>query len=167
MLTGPSTRRNYGWLAAIVLTLSMGGVAGCTFNGATNWGMTRKWVQSDVNIFPKIVGSIPIGIIDGVISPFTALADYIGSDDEAYAAGEWYLSYAGSRTIADSTMPEGWRLGMSIISIPLDTVWLILSLPVDVITILCCGRDVDTEEELLDPDLNFGESPGEMAADDM
>ena len=161
MLTGPSTRRSYGWLAAIVLTLSIGG---CVYNGQANWGMTRKWVQSDVDIFTRILGSIPLGIIDGVISPFTAAVDYIFIDDD-YSPEEDFLSYAGSKTIAHSTMPEGWRLGMSIISIPLDTIWLILTLPVDAITTLCCGRQEDTPEELLDPDLNYGETPGQMSDD--
>ncbi len=129
--------------------LSIGALllTGCVFNDHACFGATEKWTTSDIHTIPKIVGTPFVAIFDSIISPFTAFADQyeidwwfivpVGIDrDEVYDPDHRYLSYAGSRVIGRSDMGLGYQWGASIFSILFETVWLIITGPIDLITVL-------------------------------
>ena len=116
-------------LAVLALALT-----GCVYNGHVSYGATEKWVHSDINYVPKIIGTPIIAIVDGIISPFTAACDVY--DDHPYAPDHRYLSYAGSRVIGRSDMKLGYQWMASVPSIILETVWLIVTGPIDLFTVL-------------------------------
>jgi hypothetical protein len=135
-------------LGLVVVGVLLAGSIGCTYNGHTNMGDTEKWVASDVNIVPKVILMIPITIFDSVFSPFTAGYDQIFRDPQYHEAHR-YLSYAGSRTIGRSDMGFGYQVVASIFSIPIETVWLLVTGPVDLITVLVSDED-GTDDSGLD-----------------
>jgi hypothetical protein len=127
-------------MGLLVLGVLLTSSVGCTYNGHTNMGDTEKWVASGVNVFPKTLIMIPIVIFDSVISPFTAAYDQLFRDPQ-YHEDHKYLSYAGSRSIGRSQMGLGYQIVGSIFSIPIETVWLLVTGPVDLITVLVSGDD--------------------------
>jgi hypothetical protein len=140
-LLGTCSRR----LAALSLGALL--LTGCVYNDHASFGMTEKWCESDIHTIPKIVGTPFVAIGDSLISPFTAFADQyeidwwfiipVGIDrDEVYHPDHRYLSYAGSRVIGRSNMGLGYQWGASIPSILIETVWLLITGPIDLITVL-------------------------------
>lgn len=123
-------------LVGVLLTSTVG----CSYNGHTNMGDTEKWVASGVNIVPKVILTIPIAIFDSIVSPFTAAGDQIFRSHQ-YHEDHKYLSYAGSRSIGRSDMGLGYQIIVNIFSIPIETVWLLVTGPVDLITVLVSDDD--------------------------
>ena len=119
-------------LAALAVVAAL--LTGCVYDGHVSYGATEKWVHSDINYVPKIIGTPIIAIVDGIISPFTAACDVY--DDHPYAPDHRYLSYAGSRVIGRSDMGLGYQWMASVPSIVLETVWLIVTGPIDLFTVL-------------------------------
>jgi hypothetical protein len=117
---------------------------GCVYDNHRSFGATEKWVHSDIHTVPKIIGTPFVAIADGIIGPATAACDQWGSD-ELYHPDHRYLSYAGSRVIARSDMGHGYQWLASVPSIILDTVWLIVTGPIDLFTVLCCGDETGEE----------------------
>jgi hypothetical protein len=115
-------------------------VTGCYYNGHRNMGATEKWVGSDINYVPKIIGTIPISIVDAIIGPFTMLWDQLAYDPQ-YNPRHRYFSYAASRTVARSDMGGGYIILASIPTIIIDTVYLIITVPIDIIWVLGWGDD--------------------------
>jgi hypothetical protein len=126
-----------GWVVVGVL---FAGTVGCSYNGHTNMGDTEKWVASGVNVVPKTIGLVPITAFDSVVSPFTAAGDQIFRGHQ-YHMDHKYLSYAGSRSIGRSNMGFGYQVVASAISIPIETVWLVVTGPVDLVTVMVWGDD--------------------------
>jgi len=91
-------------------------------------------VGSDINYVPKIIGTPIVAIVDGVISPFTAACDVY--DDHPYSPDHRYLSYAGCRVIGRSDMSLGYQWEASVPAIVLETVWLLVTGPIDLFTVL-------------------------------
>lgn len=122
-------------------------LTGCVYNDHASFGATEKWTTSDIHTVPKIVGTPFVAIFDSLVSPFTAFADQyeidwwfiipVGIDrDEVYHPDHRYLSYAGSRVIGRSPMGLGYQWACSIPSILIETVWLVITGPIDLITVL-------------------------------
>jgi len=120
---------------------------GCVYDDHACFGATEKWCESDIPTIPKIIGTPFVAIGDSIISPFTAFADQfeirwwfiipVGIDrDEVYDPNHRYLSYAGSRVIGRSHMGLGYQWGASFFSIIFETVWLVITGPIDLITVL-------------------------------
>jgi hypothetical protein len=118
-------------LAVLLLLVT----TGCRYNDHRSFGATEKWVHSDINRVPKIIGTPFIAIVDGIISPVTAACDQWRSE-EPYHPDHRYLSYAGSRVVARSDMGDGYIWLASVPSIILETVWLIITGPIDLVTVL-------------------------------
>lgn len=112
----------------------------CAYNHHTNFGTTEKWVASEVNIVPKVLGSLLTSVVDSVFSPFTASFDALYYD-EAYHPDHEYLSYSGSRAIGRSDMPGGYQAIASIFSIPIETAWLPLTGLIDLVYVLWIEDD--------------------------
>ena len=127
----PSRAFNYR-LAALAVVAAL--LSGCMYNGHYSYGATEKWVHSDINIVPKTIGTPIVAIVDGIISPFTAAFDVY--DDHPYAPDHRYLSYAGCRVIGRSDMALGYQWLASVPAIVLETVWLIVTGPIDLFTVL-------------------------------
>ena len=72
----------------------------CVYDNRMCMGMTEKWVHSDVNTVPKIIGTPFLAIFDSVIAPFTDIRDLAKDDTK-------YLSYCGSREVGYGTMGDG------------------------------------------------------------
>jgi len=113
---------------------------GCIYDNHRSSGATEKWVHSDINYVPKIIGTPFVAIGDGIVGPFTAACDQWG-DRPLYHPDHKYLSYAGSRVIGRSDMGEGYQWMASIPSLVLDTVWLIVTGPIDLFTVLFSDQD--------------------------
>jgi len=128
----PSSRTLSCRLAVLAVGLLL--LSGCVYNGHVSYGATEKWVHSDINYVPKILGTPVLAIVDGIISPFTAAFDVY--DDHPYAPDHRYLSYAGSRVIGRSDMSLGYQWLASVPSIVIETVWLIVTGPIDLFTVL-------------------------------
>ena len=133
-------------LGLVVIGVLLTSSFGCTYNGHTNMGATEKRVASRVNVLPKVLVLLPISIVDSVFSPFTAARDQ-WFRDEQYHPNHEYLSYAGSRAIGRSDMGLGYEIMVSIFSIPIETVWLLLTGPVDLITVLVSDDDDDHDHD--------------------
>ena len=129
---GSSARKCCVWLLVGLLLV---GSSGCSYNHHTNIAATEKWVASDVNVVPKVLGGILTSIVDAVFSPFTASFDYIYYDPQ-YDPDHEYLSYAGSRTVGRSDMPDGYQWMASIFTIPIETVYLPLTGLIDLVYVL-------------------------------
>lgn len=115
-------------------------VTGCYYNGHRNMGATEKWVGSDINYVPKIIGTLPIAIVDAVLGPFTMTWDQIAYDPQ-YHPKHKYFSYAASRTIARSDMGMAYMWLASIPTILIDTVYLLVTIPIDLVWVLGFGDD--------------------------
>ena len=144
-------------LSLVVLGVLVLSTVGCTYNRHSNMGATEKWVHSDVHIVPKAFGLIFLPAIDAIISPFTASYDYLARDPQ-YHEDHKYLSYAGSRTVGRSDMGFGYQVWASIFTIPIETVWLLLTGPIDLFNVLIFGDSGDDVDEY-DPD-DAGYEPG-------
>ncbi|MEO8754098.1 MAG: hypothetical protein ABI624_15620 [Casimicrobiaceae bacterium] len=119
---------------------------GCIYNNHRSFGATEKWVHSDINYIPRYIGTPFVAIGDGIVAPFTAACDQWG-DRPLYNPDHKYLSYAGSRVIARSDMGEGYQWLASVPSLVLDTLWLIVTGPVDLFTVLFSDQDSDEKVE--------------------
>lgn len=123
--------------AAVLAALA---ATGCVYDDHASFGATEKWVESDINYVPKIIGTPFVAIADGIVAPATAWVDQFETfefrRDEVYHPDHRYLSYAGSRVIARSGMGDGYKWGTSIFSIIFDTVWLPVTGIVDLVTVL-------------------------------
>ena len=91
----PTLARTFRRLAAPLALGAILMVSGCYYDGHRNMGATEKWVNSDINYVPKIIGTLPIAIVDAVIGPFTMLWDQIAYDPQ-YDPHHKYFSYAAS-----------------------------------------------------------------------
>jgi hypothetical protein len=118
---------------------------GCVYDNHACMGMTEKWTHSDVNYITKIIGTPVVSIVDSVIAPVTGLCDEL--DPPSYSPDHEYLSYVGSRVIGRSTMGDGYKWMCSVPSIVIETVWLIVTGPVDLLTVLFddTGRQDDDD----------------------
>jgi hypothetical protein len=123
----------------LLLCVLLLGNVGCVYNSHLNFGATEKWVASDVHTFPKVGGTIFLSIFDSLFSPWFMIADEFRSED--YHPDHNYLTYAGSRTIGRSNMPLGYQAIASIFAIPIETAYLVITGPLDLIRVLCCGDD--------------------------
>ncbi|RKY19652.1 MAG: hypothetical protein DRQ55_10190, partial [Planctomycetota bacterium] len=130
--TQRSAPRLFGWLLVGVLAL---GVTGCVHNDHLVYGATEKWEASDQHMVPKAFGFIFPVVFDAILSPWFMMGEQIARDEQ-YHPDHRYISYAGSRTIARSDMGQGYKFFASIFSLPIDTVYLLISGPVDLIWIL-------------------------------
>ncbi|HEX5010011.1 MAG TPA: hypothetical protein VFY71_06390 [Planctomycetota bacterium] len=119
-------------LAALAVVAAL--LSGCLYNGHYSYGATEKFVHSDMNVLPKAIGVPIVAIVDGIISPFTAACDVY--DDQPYSPDHRYLSYAGCRVIGRSDMALGYQWEASVPAIVLETVWLIVTGPIDLFTVL-------------------------------
>ena len=93
-------------LRRVVAPLALGlilTVSGCYYDGHRNMGAAEKWVGSDINYVPKLIGTIPIALVDAIIGPFTMAWDQLAYDPQ-YNHKHKYFSYAASRTVARSHM---------------------------------------------------------------
>ena len=115
-------------------------VTGCYYNGHRNMGATEKWVGSDINYVPKIIGTPFIAIVDALIGPFTMLWDQLAYDPQ-YHPKHKYFSYAASRTVARSEMGLGYQWMASVPTILIDTVYLLITGPIDLVWVLGFGED--------------------------
>lgn len=127
--------------AGVLLTLA----TGCRFNDHYNYGATEKWVDSDLHTIVKVVGTPVVAIVDGVISPATMSVDQTA--DATYHPDHEYMTYSGSRVIARSDMGLGYQWLSSIFSIPLETFWLLVTLPVDAIHTLSDSRTHSPQDD--------------------
>lgn len=134
----PSALRRHAAAAALLAAALL--APGCVYNDHASFGATEKWVESDINYVPKIIGTPFIAIVDGIVSPATAWVDQFETFElrrgEVYHPDHRYLTYAGSRVIARSEMGDGYKWGTSIFSIILETVWLPVTGLVDLVTVL-------------------------------
>lgn len=137
VLSGSIARRTCAWLLVGLLLVSS---SGCAYNQHTNFAASEKWVASDVNIVPKVLGSLFLAPIESVFSPFTAGFDYIYYDDQYHADHE-YLSYAGSRTIGRSDMGLGYQGVASVFSIIIETAYLPLTGLLDLVYVIWIEED--------------------------
>ncbi len=119
---------------------------GCLYNDHRSFGATEKWVHSDINYVPKIIGTPFVAIGDGIVAPFTAASDQWGSRP-LYNPNHKYLSYAGSRVIARSDIGDGYKWLASVPSLIFDTLWLIVTGPIDLFTVLGSDQDTDVKNE--------------------
>jgi hypothetical protein len=129
--------------------LSLGALlftTGCVYDNHMCMGMTEKWVHSDVNTVPKIIGTPFLAIFDSLIAPATGVVDLARDDTK-------YLSYCGSREVGYGTMGDGYKWITSLFSIPIETVWLIITGPVDLVTVLVS----DPEHPAADEDKTAGD----------
>ena len=115
-------------------------VSGCYYNGHRNMGATEKWVGSEVNYVPKIIFTLPIAIVDAALGPFTMAWDQMAYDPQ-YRPRHRYFSYAGSRTIARSDMGMAYQWLAGLPTIIIDTAFLIITGPIDLIWVLGWGED--------------------------
>ena len=139
----PRLARTLRRLAAPLALGAILTVAGCYYDGHRNMGATEKWVCSDINYVPKIIGTLPIATVDAIIGPFTMLWDQLAYDPQ-YSPKHKYFSYAASRTVARSHMGGGYIILASIPTIIIDTVYLLITGPIDVIWVLGWGDDEPT-----------------------
>jgi hypothetical protein len=119
--------------------------AGCFYNGHRNMGATEKWVGSDINYVPKIIGTPFIAIVDAIIGPATMAWDQIVYDPQ-YHPNHKYFSYAASRTIGRSGMGMGYSWLATIPSIIIDTVWFPLTGLIDLVWVLGFGEEYPEHE---------------------
>ncbi len=126
-----------GW---VIVGMLLVGTVGCSYNRHTNMGDTEKWVASDVNIVPKVLGVFPLAIFDSIVSPATMAGDLIFRDEQ-YSPKHTYLSYASSRTVGRSEMGLGYQILASIFTIPIDTAFLPITGIIDLVTVLVVGDD--------------------------
>lgn len=133
--------RIFGWLLVGALTL---GLTGCVYDDHLVFGATEKWVASDINIIPKTLGTIVISPFDAILAPWFMIGEQIARDDQ-YHPDHTYISYAGSRTIARSDMAWGYQMIASIFSIPIDTIYLLITGPIDMVWVLGFGDDGSAE----------------------
>ncbi len=141
---GRLLRSPAGWLAVGALLLAMSSGPGCTYNDHTTFGATEKWVASDVQMVPKWFGTLPVALFDSIFAPFFTAGDFLFRDVR-YHPDYRYLTYSGSRVIGRADMAWGYKAASWIFSIPIETVWLLLTAPVDFITILV-SEDSESED---------------------
>jgi len=128
----------------VAVTLLAG--TGCIYDQHRNMGATEKFEASGVHTIPKLVLFPFTAVTDSVISPATMLSDQIQFDDEQYDSRHHYYSYSGSRAIARSNMGAGWKMYATVPSVVIETVWLVVTGPVDLFTVLFAG-DKGTSED--------------------
>jgi hypothetical protein len=133
-------------LAALAVVALLVLTPACVYDDHRSFGATEKWIFSDINRVPKIIGVPFVSIGDSLISPFTAACDQWGSDP-LYDPNHKYLSYAGSRVLARSHMGDGYKWGASIPAIIIETVWLIVTGPIDLVTVLVSDEDHHEEHD--------------------
>ncbi len=127
------TRSNRIGLLALGLALTLS--VGCQYQGHRNFGATERFADSDINRPTKLIGTVPLALGDAIASPFTAWSD-MDSDSGTYHEDHKYLSYAGSRSIARSDMSLEYQWIASLFAIPIETIYLIPTGIVDIVTIL-------------------------------
>ena len=125
---------------AAPLALGLLATTGCYFDGHRNMGATEKWVASDINDVPKAVATPLVAIVDSAISPATMLWDQVDYDPQ-YNPDHHYLSYAASRTIAHSHMSAGYQWLTLAPTLAFDTVWLVVTGPIDLGYVLVAGDE--------------------------
>ena len=142
-----------------LLALALGvliGTTGCAYNRHRNFGATEKWVGSDMNYVTKTTGTFFVSIGDAIISPFTMLWDQLAYSPE-YSPDHHYFSYAGSRTIARSDMGLGYQWVAMFPTLAIETVWLVITGPVDLVTVLAFGDDGPADHDA--DDMGGGPAP--------
>jgi hypothetical protein len=130
-------------LPALALALLIG-TTGCAYNNHRNFGATEKWVASDVNYVTKITGTLFLSLGDSIISPATMLWDQVFSNSQ-YDPAHKYFSYSGSRAIARSDMGLGYQWMTMFPALLIETVWLVVTGPADMVTVLLLGDDMPME----------------------
>ena len=141
--THRSAPRLFGWLLVGVLAL---GVTGCVHNDHLVFGATEKWVASDTHMIPKSFGVVFTSVFDAILAPWFMMGEQVFRDEQ-YHPDHKYISYSGSRTVARSDMAQGYQFVASVFSIPIDTVYLLLTGPIDLIWVLASDADTTMEGE--------------------
>ncbi len=118
----------------------------CVYNDHRNFGMTEKWVASDVNHVAKTFTTPILAIGDSIISPATMIWD-VTRPGPPYDLRHRYLSYSGSRVIARSDMGLGQQWLAMVPAFLIETAWLIITGPVDIVTVLATRPASDEEWE--------------------
>ena len=120
------------------------GTTGCAYNQHRNFGATEKFVASDVNYVTKVTGTFFLSIGDSLISPATMLWDQVFNRPQ-YDPAHKYFSYSGSRAIARSDMGLGYQWMTMFPAMLIETVWLVVTGPADLVTVLFFGDDMPME----------------------
>ncbi len=131
-------------LAGLSLAVLLVTATGCMYDHHRNMGATEKLEGSGLHTIPKAVLFPFVAITDSLISPITMACD-LASHDEQYHPAHHYFSYSGSRTIARSQMGMGWQWAASVPSIIIETCWLIVTGPIDLVTVLVSGDETSDE----------------------
>lgn len=132
----PRTVRSAPRFAAwLVAGLVLVGATGCVHNNHLVFGATEKWTASDVHIVPKTLGTLVVAPFDAVLAPWFMIVDQ-GFRSEQYDPDHKYFSYAGSRTVGRAGMGWGYEIIASVFSIPIDTIYLLVTGPIDLIWVL-------------------------------
>ena len=113
----------------------------CRYNDHRTMGATQKLATSDVTPISKMVGTMVVGIGESFIAPIEATWDYTFNDRQ-YADDHEYLSYAGTRTLKrDQDQMGAYMYAAYPFTVLIETVWLIVTLPVDAVYELAGSRD--------------------------
>ncbi|MGQ0553391.1 MAG: hypothetical protein ACT4PU_09245 [Planctomycetota bacterium] len=126
---------------ALICVLLLG-LTGCQYNQHRNLGATEKWVASDVNYVPKILGTVLLSIGDAFVGPVTMLVDH-AENDRQYHPDHLYFSYAASRTNGRSEMGLGYQWMVMFPTFIADTVFLPVTGLIDLVAVLGFGDDGD------------------------
>jgi len=140
MHLSPNGRSRWNSVLAVVL---LGAVAltpvACNYDNHRSMGMTEKLATSDINQPTKIFGTLILGLVDAVLSPFEYAIDASEMkwhDKPRYNPDFEYFSYAGSRVIARSDMDGEYKFIAGFWSVIAETLWLPLTGLIDGVTIL-------------------------------
>lgn len=135
-----------GWISRGWAVFLLGGVllmsVGCSYNDHRVMGATEKWVASDIHTIPKAGGFLLLALGDAIVAPVSMWMDVDGNDWSATSPHHEdykYFSYAASREIVRSDMGGAYQWVASLLSIPIETAYLVVTGPVDIVTILNDG----------------------------
>ncbi len=136
----PNGRSRWNSVLAVVL---LGAVAlapvGCNYDNHRTMGMTEKFAASSINQPTKVFGTIILGLVDAVLSPFEYgidAAEMNWGDKPRYDPDFEYFSYAGARVIARSDLDDEYKFIAGFWAIVAETIWLPLTGIIDGVTIL-------------------------------
>ena len=130
------TRRSAPRLTAWLLmgTLALG-MSSCTYDNHLVFGATEKMAKSEIAVVPKWLGVLIISPFDAILAPWFQIYDQAARDPQ-YHPKHKYFSYSGSRVVGRADMHWGYELTASIFSYPIDTIYLLLTGPADLIWVL-------------------------------
>lgn len=136
------------WLLVGLLSLTF---TGCYYNGHRTFGATEKLAASEVTVIPKTIGVLFSSPVDSLLAPWIMIFDQLRYDPQ-YDPNHKYISYAGSRVIARSDMEWGYSAIATIFAVPIETVYLLLTGPIDLIWVLGFEEPNDGDDDDDDDD---------------